>query len=1039
MSEVSEALMQEFRQAVYERLNSPQATEASPREAIERRAKAYQAWLNSQPSEEEAAAVSTALVRHWVAADLSSWRSIDAKNTAEAATTVYQNIFAYDTYAELLKELDKALYSEIISRLGGHEAFGNGFGRGNPDLHQESVDQDPKIQISELLKEITYKERRDGSVLYSLHDRPIFIDHGQQILMVAEAKDDEMAILAGLYMAKQKFGGSIELTGSEEFKRRAIAVLIKHEVPVELNNPAQEAIRRELLGLPPIAAVPDKAAAQTETPKPTEASTAEKVGTSGEETASPAEPAANDPTPVNAREGVIVDFGPVPYLFDKKQSKSFYVKLRNSDGEERVTWGVDLARVFRENAIAAGDTVTLNNLGRKQVTVEVPVRGSDGRVERYEEKTVHRNEWEAVLLAKADREQAPPVEPLAAESLTVAGRDARFVESIGLPTGDINDYPDLLPYRAEDHAMAVMWEHDSSPEGLRTIESCMAEAKYRAAFQAKLDSELGKLNTHFRGQMEASEGYAIARELLAHADKQYGPLPEPGSNEFDRMYQLENCWDPDEVIEAIEQIDAAYLASLKNHQGTDLSPRSSTDSIPTEVLESFTLDSYSQYPYDQDTTPSARWELLNSEAAKHGYTAKIGLVNESERVDGVTYSIAYFDREGQPTGIHTDFCGTGKPESAPATFLNGQRIPQPMIYDPAADMAVLAGAISEYEKSKTLDRTGEAPQPADEVELGDLAAAAVEHRHFQATEGVPFGDSDLQQAANLVAVNAAAWWRDQSEAISTWSKSLEELEHDLAALGPEPATDQYYWFDKTGRPVPAPVNEYDWIMAKAFIKDEHTPETQIEGFGAGLQGRSSNSGVPGDITGVSTSDSTTPQEVGMANADSNSGQKLILRGVTKLDNDQYDTTVLLYQGSGDYLQGYVKVNGEKHQVLAFINERNPDPGTGEIKPNFITLSQPNNDGSDQKWTQIGFGNAVNRRGDGKAVYFDEVLFNVDNQILKAKVTKHVDEDMHRKLGFLEQRKEREKSSASPKPEALTEPVKQQPSPAQPAVKSRARA
>ncbi|QCI15693.1 hypothetical protein E6B08_30755 (plasmid) [Pseudomonas putida] len=237
MSEVSEALMQEFRQAVYERLNSPQATEASPREAIERRAKAYQAWLNSQPSEEEAAAVPTALVRHWVAADLSSWRSIDAKNTAEAATTVYQNIFAYDTYAELLKELDQALYSEIISHLRGHEAFGNGFGRGNPDLDQESVDQDPKIQISELLKEITYKERRDGSVLYSLHDRPIFIDHGQQILMVAEAKDDEMAILAGLYMAKQKFGGSIELTGSEEFKRRAIAVLIKHEVPVELNNP----------------------------------------------------------------------------------------------------------------------------------------------------------------------------------------------------------------------------------------------------------------------------------------------------------------------------------------------------------------------------------------------------------------------------------------------------------------------------------------------------------------------------------------------------------------------------------------------------------------------------------------------------------------------------------------------------------------------------------------------------------------------------------------------------------------------------------
>ncbi|MGE8051324.1 LPD7 domain-containing protein [Pseudomonas monteilii] len=1039
MSEESEALMQEFRQAVYERLNSPQAAEASPREAIARRAEAYQAWLSSQPSEDEVAAVPTALVRHWVAADLSSWRSIDAKNTADAATTVYQNIFAYDTYAELLKELDQALYSEIISRLGGDEAFGNGFGRGNPDLDQETANQDPKIQISELLKEITYKERRDGSVLYSLHNKPIFIDHGQQILMVAEAKDDEMAILAGLYMAKQKFGGSIELTGSEEFKRRAIEVLIKHEVPVELNNPAQEAIRRELLGLPPIEAVPDKAAAQPEAPKPTEAAAGEKVRTASEETAASSEPSASVPTPVNAREGVIVDFGPAPYLFDKKQSKSFYVKLRNSDGEERVTWGVDLARVFRENEIGAGDTVTLNNLGRKQVTVEVPVRGSDGRVERYEEKTVHRNEWEAVLLAKADREQAAPVEPLPVESLTVAGRDARFVESIGLPTGDINDYPDLLPYRAEDHAMAVMWEHDNSPEGLQTIESCMAEAKYRAAFQAKLEGEVGKLNTHFRGQVEASEGYAIARELLADADKRYGPLPEPGSNEFDRMFQLENCWDPDEVIEAIEQIDAAYLASLKNQESINHSPSSTSDSVPPEVLESFTLESYSQYPYDQGTTPAARWELLNSEAAKHGYTAKIGLVPESERIDGVTYSIAYFDREGQPTGIHTELTGTGRHEKAPATFLNGQRIPQTMINDPAADTAVLAGAISEYEKSRTLDRAEEDALPADEVELGDVADAAVEHQHFQATEGVPFGESDLQRAENLVAVNAAVWWRDQTEAINTWSKSLEEMEHDLAALGPEPATDQYYWFDKTGRPVPAPVNEYDWIMAKSFIKDEPTPLTEIEGFGAGLQGSSSNSGVPGDISGATTSDSTTPQEVGMANADSNAEQKLILRGVTKLDNDQYDTTVLLYQGSGDYLQGYVKINGEKHQVLAFINERHPDPGTGEIKPNFITLSQPNNDGSDQKWTQIGFGNAVNRRGDGKAVYFDEVLFNVDNQILKAKVTKHVDADMHRKLGFLEQRKEREKSSASPKPEAPAQPTMAQPNPAQPTAKPRARA
>ncbi|MRT32529.1 hypothetical protein FGX01_01165, partial [Xylella fastidiosa subsp. multiplex] len=40
--------------------------------------------------------------------------------------------------------------------------------------------------------------------------------------------------------------------------------------------------------------------------------------------------------------------------------------------------------------------------------------------------------------------------------------------------------------------------------------------------------------------------------------------------------------------------------------------------------------------------------------------------------------------------------------------------------------------------------------------------------------------------------------------------------------------------------------------------------------------------------------------------------KLILRGVRKLDNGDYDTSVLLFKGNGDYLQGFIKVGNEKH-------------------------------------------------------------------------------------------------------------------------------
>jgi len=155
--------------------------------------------------------------------------------------------------------------------------------------------------------------------------------------------------------------------------------------------------------------------------------------------------------------------------------------------------------------------------------------------------------------------------------------------------------------------------------------------------------------------------------------------------------------------------------------------------------------------------------------------------------------------------------------------------------------------------------------------------------------------------------------------------------------------------------------------------------------------------------------------------------KLILRGVRKLDNGEFDTTALLFKGNGDYLQGFIKVGDEKHQVIAHMNERkNPDPETGEIKPNFLKLVEPHGNGDDTNWKELGFGNAVNRRSDGKPVYFDEVLFSVGNEVIKARITKNVDDELHRKLGFQEARQARPKDDskssaapgeASPKPTA----------------------
>lgn len=167
----------------------------------------------------------------------------------------------------------------------------------------------------------------------------------------------------------------------------------------------------------------------------------------------------------------------------------------------------------------------------------------------------------------------------------------------------------------------------------------------------------------------------------------------------------------------------------------------------------------------------------------------------------------------------------------------------------------------------------------------------------------------------------------------------------------------------------------------------------------------------------------------MATSD-NSAEKephAVIRSVKKLDNGEWDTNVLLFKGKGDFLQGFIKVGDEKRHVIAHLNERKPDQETGEIKPNFITLTEAQNTGDETTWKQIGYGNAVNRRTDNKPVYFDEVLFSVGNQLVGGRVTRHCDDELHRKLGFIEDRKPRppkedNKSSAnkedtSPKPTA----------------------
>ena len=100
-------------------------------------------------------------------------------------------------------------------------------------------------------------------------------------------------------------------------------------------------------------------------------------------------------------EGKLVEHGSANYNFDPNEMPSYYVKLRDARGRERVLWGVGLRSAMQAAAAEPGDTMQLRVTESKGVVVEGNVRDSEGRIVGRKTVDAHRNGWEAVLIARA--------------------------------------------------------------------------------------------------------------------------------------------------------------------------------------------------------------------------------------------------------------------------------------------------------------------------------------------------------------------------------------------------------------------------------------------------------------------------------------------------------------------------------------------------------------------------------------------------------------------------------------------------------------
>lgn len=95
--------------------------------------------------------------------------------------------------------------------------------------------------------------------------------------------------------------------------------------------------------------------------------------------------------------GEVVDHGKAPYKFDKENDESYYVTLKTRTGEQ-VIWGKGLAEAMEGRKV--GEQIVLQNIGKRDVTVQERVKDEQGQVVGVRPKESQLNAWKAEPLSR---------------------------------------------------------------------------------------------------------------------------------------------------------------------------------------------------------------------------------------------------------------------------------------------------------------------------------------------------------------------------------------------------------------------------------------------------------------------------------------------------------------------------------------------------------------------------------------------------------------------------------------------------------------
>ncbi|NHB98191.1 LPD7 domain-containing protein [Photorhabdus stackebrandtii] len=411
------------------------------------------------------------------------------------------------------------------------------------------------IDLDALMQKITHEISDDGrSVKYLLSGEDAFVDHSNRIVMAtAQSSQNDSMILAALLVAREHYRGRIELTGSDEFKQRAINLIAEYNLDVKMKNAQQQLMLDE--AIKKLADEPTP----SDTPTPVGSPVASIVLEPNETTAFVASPSGlqselppelrpnvlprKNPQNASHKEskagitGTILGYGPAKYNFDPTESENYYVHLRTAQGE-RYIWGKGLMDAISESGLSKGDVATLKWLGSEEVAIMTKVRDAQGKVvidenglEKTHEIITNRNQWEITsaidprLLVSNERQAAPPASLLAydiAHFKAIQEKVIQFATETGViipdlpspangllwfkPNGEGTQPPAIrptnvkLPVHTQDAGTVLMRAMNSENQlKLLLVKGLGEYIQGIVHYQGKYHSVLGKLCTRENG------------------------------------------------------------------------------------------------------------------------------------------------------------------------------------------------------------------------------------------------------------------------------------------------------------------------------------------------------------------------------------------------------------------------------------------------------------------------------------------------------------------------------------------------------------